>query len=82
MRPGMPGMMPGTMPGTAPGMAPGMPPNMNPMAQFMQLFDVVSTMFEVTVQAKVGDRSRTYVSLLRRNRANRKDVQIMYMYWK
>ncbi len=81
----MPGMMPGgARPGMmqpgGPGMAPGMPPGMNPMTQIMNMLTVRSLIFEATVEAKIGGRSRKYIALLRRN--SPRDVQILNMYWK
>lgn len=71
---------PGAAPGMNPGMNPGMMPGMNPMMQIAQLFTVRSLIFEATVEARVGSRTRQYVALLRRN--SPRDIQVLNMYWK
>ena len=45
-----------------------------------QYFSVRSLCFEATVQARIGNFTRTYVALLRR--ASPRDIQVMSLYWK
>jgi type II secretory pathway component PulK len=47
-----------------------------------RFFTVISTTFEVTVQAQVGKLSRTLVAVITRPRTGPKDIKILYTYWK
>ena len=57
-------------------------PGMNPqaVAQFARLFGVRSAVFHVTVVARIGSFSRTYVAMLRKN--NPRDIQVLSFYWR
>ena len=57
---------------------PGIPPNA--VAAMSRYFTVRSLVFEATVQARIGNTTRTYIALLRR--LSPRDIQIMSMYWK
>ena len=54
----------------------------NPAAVGMlsRYFTVRSLVFEATVQARIGNNTRTYVALLRRG--SPRDIQILSLYWK
>jgi general secretion pathway protein K len=57
-------------------------PGMNPgaIAQFSRYFTVRSLMFEVHVEARIGEHRREYVGLVRC--ASPRDVVLMNLYWK
>jgi len=52
----------------------------NLIQMMSQYFSVRSLCFEATVQARIGNFTRTYVALLRR--ASPRDIQVMSLYWK
>ena len=53
--------------------------------RFLQQYvGVVSEVFEVTIEAKVGSRTRSYVAMLHRppNVRNGTQIKLLYMYWR
>jgi len=60
------------------GGVPGMDPVL--LQQLSAYSNVRSTTFEVEVEAKIGELTRTYIAVVRRN--NQKDIPILQFYWK